>query len=345
MSSIQKIEHALLDLRHGRPVLLKTPARTIAVLAAEEANTENITLFPKPITIITKNRAQYLFNTPAPQAIENSDITTIHQLAGTTLNTSYTGTTRNAKEIEQQALELIKLTELLPAAIISTTIELLEQGRCTTVTPDDITHYKTNITVTLTQAVEAPLTLKHAPNASIIAFRPNTGGREHYAIIIGDARNSAAPLVRVHSSCYTGDLLGSLACDCGDQLQSAIQQMGEHKEGGIILYLLQEGRGIGLTNKLRTYQLQHHGLDTVEANENLGFEDDQRLFLPAAKMLQELGINTISLLTNNPRKAKGLEQHHITVNQCIPHIMQTNKHNVDYLATKEKKLGHTFSKD
>jgi GTP cyclohydrolase II len=146
-------------------------------------------------------------------------------------------------------------------------------------------------------------------------------------------------LVRLHSECFTGDLLGSLKCDCGDQLRGAIATIAA-AGGGALLYLAQEGRGIGLINKLRAYRLQDQGFDTVEANERLGFEPDERLYGVAAKMLQLLGFKSIRLLTNNPLKVEALEAAGITVTERVPHAFPANPHNRGYLRTKAEKSGH-----
>ena len=148
-------------------------------------------------------------------------------------------------------------------------------------------------------------------------------------------------LARLHSECFTGDLLGSLRCDCGDQLRGAIAQINE-AGGGVLLYLAQEGRGIGLVNKLRAYELQDSGFDTLDANLQLGFDDDERVYLPAAEMLRLLGISRIRLMTNNPAKVEGLARHAITVTERVPHIFPSNGHNALYLRTKATRSGHLF---
>jgi GTP cyclohydrolase II len=145
--------------------------------------------------------------------------------------------------------------------------------------------------------------------------------------------------VRLHSECFTGDLVGSLKCDCGQQLRGAIAEIAR-AGAGILLYLRQEGRGIGLINKLRAYALQGQGFDTVEANQRLGFESDERIFLPAARILQQLGFASVRLMTNNPDKVAGLEQYGIAVTERVQHAFPSNDHNAFYLSTKKEKSGH-----
>ncbi|MSO66149.1 MAG: GTP cyclohydrolase II, partial [Alphaproteobacteria bacterium] len=175
-------------------------------------------------------------------------------------------------------------------------------------------------------------------NSEIVAFRPADGGIEHVAILIGKPDGRQPVLVRLHSECFTGDLLGSLRCDCGQQLRGAIEVMA--KEGqGALLYLGQEGRGIGLINKLRAYVLQDQGYDTMEANRRLGFEEDERPFLPAARMLALLGFHRIRLLTNNLEKVEGLTRCGIDVVERVAHRFPSNPHNAHYLAAKARK-GH-----
>ncbi len=173
----------------------------------------------------------------------------------------------------------------------------------------------------------------------IVAFYNNKDEKEHVAIVHGDVCDAENVLTRVHSECLTGDALGSLRCDCRDQLQSALEQIAK-EEAGIVLYLRQEGRGIGLTNKLRAYGLQDHGLDTVEANLALGFRDDEREYGVAAHMLDSLRIRSIRLMTNNPRKIEDLTKHGINVTERVAHVLPPNEHNLFYLQTKANKSGH-----
>lgn len=173
----------------------------------------------------------------------------------------------------------------------------------------------------------------------IVAFYNNKDNKEHVAIVHGDVTGAENVPVRVHSECLTGDVIGSLRCDCRDQLESALRMIGG-MENGILLYMRQEGRGIGLINKIRAYGLQEHGYDTVEANIALGFRDDEREYSVAAHMLKSLKVKSIRLITNNPKKIEDLTQHGIIVNGRIPHVMQANEHNRFYLETKVLKSGH-----
>jgi GTP cyclohydrolase II len=184
----------------------------------------------------------------------------------------------------------------------------------------------------------ARLPLEDMPPTQIVAFRASDDGQEHVALVIG-AFAGKPPLVRLHSECLTGDVFGSLKCDCGPQLREALRIIGE-AGGGVLLYLRQEGRGIGLANKIRAYSLQDRGLDTVDANRRLGFADDERDYGHAAAMLHALGIDRVKLLTNNPDKVAGLETAGIQVTERVAHQMPANPHNADYLATKRKKSGH-----
>lgn len=173
----------------------------------------------------------------------------------------------------------------------------------------------------------------------IVAFYNNRDDKEHAAIIKGDITGGEDVPVRVHSECLTGDAFGSLRCDCRDQLQEALKEIGK-MEQGIVLYLRQEGRGIGLTNKIRAYGLQDHGYDTVDANLALGFRDDERDYAVAAHMLFSLKVKSIQLMTNNPRKINDLTKYGVQVTQRIPHIIPPNEHNKFYLETKANKSGH-----
>jgi GTP cyclohydrolase II len=182
----------------------------------------------------------------------------------------------------------------------------------------------------------AALPLAGAEQCRVVAFRPTDGGLEHLALLIGDP--GPTPLVRLHSACLTGDVLGSLKCDCGPQLAAAVARIAA--EGGILLYLQQEGRGIGLLNKLRAYALQDQGFDTVEANLRLGFREDERDFDLAAAMLKALGVTSLRLLSNNPAKAAALAADGIAVAELVPHRFGANAHNEAYLATKRDRQGH-----
>ena len=173
----------------------------------------------------------------------------------------------------------------------------------------------------------------------IVAFENNRDGKEHVAITKGDVIGATDVPVRLHSECLTGDVVGSLRCDCRDQLETALKKIGR-MERGMLLYLRQEGRGIGLINKIRAYSLQDEGLDTVEANLALGFRDDERDYAVAAHMLMSLKIGSVQLMTNNPKKIDQLTRYGIHVNGRIPHIMEPNEHNRFYLETKAAKSGH-----
>jgi len=173
---------------------------------------------------------------------------------------------------------------------------------------------------------------------TIHAFR-DRNGKEHLALVRGDIKGEGNVPVRIHSQCLTGDTLGSLRCDCRDQLEYSLTYLGKH-EKGVLLYLRQEGRGIGLGNKIKAYHLQDEGLDTVEANRCLGFEEDLRDYSVAAHILKFLGVNSVLLLTNNPAKLTDLEKNGITVAGRIPVIAKPNKYNASYLKTKERKMNH-----
>ena len=195
-----------------------------------------------------------------------------------------------------------------------------------------------SLTPEVTLLARARLPLDGLADAQIFAFRGSDDGQDHVALLVG-AFAGKPPLVRLHSECLTGDVFGSLKCDCGPQLKEALRLIGE-AGGGVLLYLRQEGRGIGLANKLRAYALQDRGLDTVDANLRLGFADDERDYAHAAAILRKLGIEKVRLLTNNPRKVDALEREGIKVTERVAHQMPANPHNADYLAVKRAKSGH-----
>ncbi len=259
--------------------------------------------------------------------------------------------------LSESAIDLTKLARLLPAAIIAqvaigTTTAVNDQAvpaefirdwarqqDLLSVAVQDIADYRFSAARALTKVAAARIPLDHAENTRVVAFRPNDGGIEHLALVIGEPDPAAPVLVRMHSECFTGDLLGSLRCDCGDQLRGAIRTMGE-AGSGILLYLSQEGRGIGLINKLRAYELQDRGADTAEANEQLGFDADERIYLPAAEILRQLGFKRVKLLTNNPEKVSALSRFGISVEDRVAHHFPSNGHNQFYLETKATRFGH-----
>jgi GTP cyclohydrolase II len=241
------------------------------------------------------------------------------------------------------AVQLAKIARLLPTAVLvaadTADLSALAASGIASVPGSAIMDYEMSTAGTLIQVTAARVPLEDAEDARILAFRSPEGGREHLAIVIGEPPTDRPVLTRLHSECFTGDLIGSLKCDCGQQLREAIAQIG--REGsGVLLYLRQEGRGIGLINKLRAYALQGQGFDTVEANERLGFESDERVFLPAARILQQLGYRQIRLMTNNPDKVAALEEFGIEVIERVPHAFPSNDHNEFYLSVKKEKSGH-----
>jgi GTP cyclohydrolase II len=248
-----------------------------------------------------------------------------------------------AKGGARAAVALAKLAALLPAALVVRlgTFEaaLFARRRDLAAIEAKTVFSRNNSAAGLERVAEAPVPLAEAENARLIAFRPRDGGAEHLAILIGTPDPAAPVLVRLHSECFTGDLLASLRCDCGDQLRGAIAAIARAGDG-VLLYLAQEGRGIGLVNKLRAYQLQDAGFDTLDANEQLGFDADERVYLPAAEMLRQLGFGTVRLLTNNPDKVAALERYGIRVAERVPHIFPSNGHNERYLRTKATRSGH-----
>lgn len=195
---------------------------------------------------------------------------------------------------------------------------------------------KENICVRIVAMAELPTRFG---DFHIVAFENNRDGKEHVAITHGDVIGASDVPVRLHSECLTGDAIGSLRCDCRDQLEAALRMIGK-MERGIVLYLRQEGRGIGLINKIRAYSLQDMGLDTVQANLALGFRDDERDYAVAAHMLMSLRVKSVRLITNNPKKIQQLTDYGVNVTDRIPHIMEPNEYNRFYLETKAAKSGH-----
>ncbi len=255
---------------------------------------------------------------------------------------------------EATAVDLARLARLLPAAITADLPPAADAGAGAASAADwaaehdlllvratDVADYRVHVVRTLRLVADARVPLVGSENTRIYAFRPADGGPEHLAIVIGDPDPEQPVLTRLHSECFTGDLLGSLRCDCGDQLRGAIAEIARHGSG-VLLYLAQEGRGIGLVNKLRAYRIQDSGFDTVDANEILGFEADERVYLPAAEMLRQLGFPAVRLMTNNPEKLRQLARCGIAVVERVAHVFPANGHNDAYLRTKAERSGHMF---
>ncbi len=243
----------------------------------------------------------------------------------------------DAREAAEAAMELARLAGVLPAFLVDPE----PAGEAQSVSAADLAAWKD--TSRLTIATRAHLPVSASDEAEIVAFRAADDLREHVALIIGQQTGERAPLVRLHSECLTGDILGSLKCDCGPQLDAALAAMAAEAEAGgwgVLLYLRQEGRGIGLINKLRAYRLQDQGFDTVDANNRLGLPTEARDFPVAARMLVLLGVRSIRLMTNNPAKVAALEAEGVCVAERVAHKLPANPHNARYLATKRDRSGH-----
>ena len=249
------------------------------------------------------------------------------------------------------ATRLLRVAKLLPAALVARLPSrdaalhnrLGQDQQLMVINARDIDQYLEGAAQSLRISARARVPLRVAEDAEVVMFRAELGGEEHFAVIIGDVKAGDTPLVRLHSQCITGDVLGSLKCDCGDQLQGALHLMAEHGSG-ILIYLAQEGRDIGLLNQMRAYAFQDQGLDTVDANHALGFETDERYFKPACRILEELGISSLRLITNNPDKITQLEQNGFSVTERIPMSLPGNDHNQRYLDTKRDRTGHLINK-
>jgi len=254
-----------------------------------------------------------------------------------------------APQVAEAAIELAKIARLLPAVVIGPLSrdpgnkrrDWAREQDLLYVEAADIASYEETAARTLQQVAQAHVPLEGAENARILAWRPSDGGKEHLAIVVGEIDPTEPVLIRLHSECFTGDLLGSLRCDCGVQLREAIAQINK-LGAGVLLYLAQEGRGIGLVNKLRAYELQDDGFDTIDANEQLGFDADERIYAPAATMLARMGIKRVRLMTNNPQKIAQLERYGVEVSERVAHAFPSNGHNENYLRTKAERAGHLF---
>jgi GTP cyclohydrolase II len=353
-STLVAVDRAVAELRRGDMVVLQSADGTAAlVLAAEAANGETLARLARlaarpPCVVLTGRRAAILGLAAedgvaviaAPGGLTAARIRTLAD----PLDAGRPGPGLSAlagppPSWAAAAIALVKLARLLPSAVVvAAPPGVAEIFR---VTVDDVLAYRRIAARSLRRVAEARVPLSDAEDSRVVAFRPSDGGIEHLAIIIGNPDRDRPVLTRLHSECFTGDLLGSLRCDCGEQLRGAIAELAR-AGAGVLLYLAQEGRGIGLVNKLRAYELQDAGYDTLDANFQLGFDDDERIYLPAAEMLGQLGIRQVRLLTNNPAKVEGLARHGVTVTERVPHIFPSNAHNRRYLRTKATRSGHIF---
>ncbi len=345
---------ALADLRLGVPVVLAGKDGGALVLAAETTLPDRLKdlreLGGTPVLAITGRRAETLkaraYDGDLARVVLPHDagcdwIRAVADPAGD-LNAPMKGPLKTQRDgpadIHRSALLLAKSARLLPAALV---LDLCDAAGFAAA--HDLTRLDLPLPPATTPAyapvAAARLPMEAAEAGRLHVFRPGDGGEEHYAVEIGKPDRHAAPLVRLHSACFTGDVLGSLKCDCGPQLHAALEQMGAAKEG-VLLYLNQEGRGIGLANKMRAYSLQDQGFDTVEANHRLGFEDDERDFRIGAEILKRLGFSRIRLLTNNPKKVARMQEAGIIVEERVPLKAGRGLHNHHYLATKAAKSGH-----
>ncbi len=356
---LQGVARALAELRRGAPVLLHDGAEAALVQAVETGEVLGTAVLARmagrrPVMLVTPRRARALGLAAIGEEAVALDIEGIEGEALAALADPTTpGPVPNVPNriatggagLKAAAIDLAKLARLLPAALFVPLAperrRLAEAEDILSVGVGQVADYRHAGTRRLSEVTSARVPLADAPNTRIHAFRPGDGGLEHLAIVIGEIDTSRPVLVRLHSECFTGDLLGSLRCDCGEQLRGAVEAIGA-SGSGILLYLAQEGRGIGLVNKLRAYRLQDQGADTLDANEQLGFDADERIYLPAAEMLRLLGVREVRLLTNNPEKVAGLEHCGIVVTERVPHSFPDNEHNRPYLRAKARRFGHLF---
>ncbi|MEE2773715.1 MAG: GTP cyclohydrolase II [Pseudomonadota bacterium] len=358
-SSLDQTTRLRNDLKLGLPILLHAKKNVAAVIAVETLrfaflekiksdNEKGLHL------VITARRAQTLNATPYDGDIARiampEDFSLNWLLAAVNpaldLSNPFKGPFRTMRggetKISRTAIELCKKGQLLPAALVFSLTDTQErafrEGGFLSHDCDEILEHTRN-TEALEEVSAAELTLASVGKSRIHIFRDNSGFSEHCAILIGNVTKNEPVIVRMHSACFTGDVIGSLKCDCGPQLKSALTIIANEKSG-IIVYLNQEGRGIGLANKMRAYELQNQGFDTVEANHRLGFEDEERDLRIGAEIIKKLGFKKVKLLTNNPRKIEQVMAMGLEVTKRIDLKTEPNAENANYLSTKALKSGH-----
>lgn len=247
--------------------------------------------------------------------------------------------------IELGALELLRLSFVLPAAIVASVADTkVRQSGMASVALSNVMAFRAARVRSLRIVARAPVPLDGAPQTEFVVFRGGEGMRDQVAVIIGEPDFAGPVTVRLHSACLTGDLFGSLKCDCGDQLRGTARMMAE-SGGGVLLYIDQEGRGNGLSNKIHAYALQAQGYDTFDADEILGFDQDQRRFDFAAEMLKKLGVSRVRVMTNNPAKIAALGAAGIEVASDLRIFGRKTDHNLRYLAAKRERAGHLLHHD
>lgn len=343
-----RLERALAELRRGAVIALAEAESVILVASAETVSAPRFAALgalSEPVLVLTARRASVLkmrvYEGEVARLPLPSDRRLVQALSdpATDLATPMKGpfeTLRSgAGRAAPLAIKLCKQARLLPAAVM--VAGAVEDVPCYDV--EALERALDGPSLSLTRFSDAKVPLALGGDTRVHGFRPSDGGPDHFAIVVGDPSRRAPVLVRAHSECYTGDQLGSLKCDCGPQLRAALAQMAA-EGAGVLLYLAQEGRGIGMANKLRAYALQDQGYDTVDANHRLGFEDDERDFRVAALMLQSLGFGAVQVLTNNPRKVSAFERNGIEVVGRVPLAVGRTAQNEDYLDTKAARSGH-----
>ena len=356
LSIPERLTRARGDLRMGVPVLLCGAGESVLVAAVETLDADRLADlrgYGAPVLAITVRRAETLkaraYDGDLARVVPPADagLSWLRSVADPAddLRTPMKGPLQSMREgpadLARAALALAKSAHLLPAALmvqVENAIALAGAHGLTLLSLDEISPALVALPP-MAEVVSARVPLVASTAGRVHVFRPDDGGEEHYAIEIGRPDRDKSVLVRLHSACFTGDVLGSLKCDCGPQLRAALAQMGE-EGAGVLLYLNQEGRGIGLANKMRAYSLQDQGFDTVEANHRLGFEDDERDFRIGAEILRKLGFGSVRLLTNNPRKIAMMEGCGLIVTERVPLKVGETPQNSAYLQTKAAKSGH-----